>query len=445
MKIFSTVLMAILTTVIINTTTFAADNTSLADELESNIVFADKEKNEASNMKLAATMTIRGTEYYKGMSIIEKKEQLDYTLKIDEFAVDNQRVKLSGSIFNQSGSIAEISDEGLLYKSQRTILQKFNGLTILFPRKESLQIISCTLEKNAFDGELMIANAEMAGKPVIKIAVQNKNKIYYFEGELPVGFDYDGLYAAAKNPSEETKIAEIDKRFTIGDGSVSEYEIIQYEEGWKTEKFPLPNKTTEIAAKNTPLADELNQLGLFMGTGNGYELESTLTREQAATMLVRLKGEEKNVKDYAAKEIFDDVKSDRWSFPYVMYCYDNSITKGTSESTFSPSKKISAAEFITLVLRLIGFDAEPENAYSKAVTVGLINSEAARELSEKDEFTRGDMVYIAHRSLKTQTPDGECFAEKLSESGAITEKQALKFDVYSTEDDIDGLLDALFN
>lgn len=212
----------------------------------SNIVFAEKEKNEDANMKPTVSMTIRGTEYYQGMPLTERKEQLDYTLKIDEFEVDNQDVKLSGSIFNQSGKIAEISDDGLLYKSQKTLLQKVNGLTILFPRKENWQILSCTLEKNAFDGELLIANMEMAGKPVIKIAVQNKDKIYYFEGELPVGFDYDSLYAAAKNPSEEKKISEIDERFIIGDGSVSEYEIIQYEDGWRTSSPLQSNGVTVL-------------------------------------------------------------------------------------------------------------------------------------------------------------------------------------------------------
>ena len=60
----------------------------------SNIVFAEKEKNEDANMKPTVSMTIRGTEYYQGMPLTERKEQLDYTLKIDEFEVDNQDVKL---------------------------------------------------------------------------------------------------------------------------------------------------------------------------------------------------------------------------------------------------------------------------------------------------------------------------------------------------------------
>ena len=39
-------------------------------------------------------------------------------------------------------------------------------------------------------------------------------------------------------------------------------------------------------------ADILNQLGLFRGTDNGYQLEKNFTRAEGATMLVRLLGKE---------------------------------------------------------------------------------------------------------------------------------------------------------
>ena len=52
----------------------------------------------------------------------------------------------------------------------------------------------------------------------------------------------------------------------------------------------LSSQITFAANVKTPqeAADALNKLGLFQGTGNGYELEKSLTRAEAVTMIVRL-------------------------------------------------------------------------------------------------------------------------------------------------------------
>lgn len=199
-------------------------------------------------------------------------------------------------------------------------------------------------------------------------------------------------------------------------------------------------------ANNTSYADELFELNLFRGTENGYELQKTFTREEAATMLVRLLGEEDGLSSSYYTQRFTDVEKDRWSYSYVMYCYENGITKGTSGTTFTPEADISAQEFITLVLRLLGYnEAEPENAFADAVTYGLINSRIAKELQNKDEFLRDDMVYIVHRCLKTKSSDGTILARILADKGVISDSEADKFDFYSADKGIDEILDGLLN
>ena len=179
-----------------------------------------------------------------------------------------------------------------------------------------------------------------------------------------------------------------------------------------------------FAADNTQYADILYGLGLFKGTDNGYELEKTFTREEAATVLVRLLGEETNAAKEAYPETFADVKKDRWSFPYVMYCYENEITKGTGTDTFSPAQEISAKEFVTLVLRLLGYTgAEPETALEDCVYANLINSETAKELKLSNNFLRNDMVYIVYRSLMTKMKDGIILAQFLADKNIITQNQ----------------------
>ncbi len=207
----------------------------------------------------------------------------------------------------------------------------------------------------------------------------------------------------------------------------------------------LTFNSTVTAAQNEKYADILFKAGLFKGTDNGYELDSTLTREQAATMLVRLLGEEENIKNENYSPRFSDVAEERWSYQYVMYCYENEITRGTSDNTFSPDKQISAEEFITLVLRLLGYtECEPETAYEEAVVNGLINSEAAKQMYSKKQFTRDDMVYVAYRSLKTKTSDGVLLARKLEEQGVLEKSLTDELDVYSQEVDIETLIESIF-
>lgn len=203
--------------------------------------------------------------------------------------------------------------------------------------------------------------------------------------------------------------------------------------------------TSAFAAPDTQYADTLYELGLFKGTDKGYELEKTLTREESTVILVRLLGEEVNIKNVSYNEVFTDVEKDKWSFPYVMYCYENEITKGTGQDTFSPKQPVSAEQFVTLVLRLLGYkDANPETALKQSIIYNLLNSEVARNLKDK-EFTRENMVYIVYRSLQTPMADGEILAQYLADKNVLTQSQANKFDIYNNSENIDQLLDGLLN
>lgn len=171
-------------------------------------------------------------------------------------------------------------------------------------------------------------------------------------------------------------------------------------------------------------ADTLYDFGLFKGTDKGYELEKSLTREESATILVRLLGEEEKVVADDFDEVFVDVDKDRWSYAYVMYCYKHNITKGTGADTFSPDVQIDANQFITLMMRLLGYtEVNPDTALEKSVEYKLLPEEKIDELTKKKVFTRSDMVQIVYNSLKTKMDDETVFADYLLEKGILTEKE----------------------
>ena len=200
--------------------------------------------------------------------------------------------------------------------------------------------------------------------------------------------------------------------------------------------------TSVFAEDYTNYANELKNMGLFKGTDIGYELDKTLTRAESATMLVRLLGAEIRATTSKYETVLSDVPEDKWYYTYIMHCYEKGITKGTGADTFSPDDTVTAEQFVTLVLRALGYsDAEPENAFTTANKVGLFGTKFSKQLEESEKFLRNEMVYVAYRSLKTMTPDGEVLAVRLGRLGVLTDSQVKKFNIYAFED-INDFLDS---
>lgn len=187
---------------------------------------------------------------------------------------------------------------------------------------------------------------------------------------------------------------------------------------------------------DTKEADILNSLGLFQGTDKGYNLASEFTRAQGATMLVRLLGKESEAQK-TNKNIFTDTQN-HWAKIYISYCAENNITKGTSETTFNPDAKMAGAEYITLIMRSLGYEnVNPDNAYIAAAENSLASSGELRQIEKKSTFTRGDMVFVSYCALKTKNADGIRLIDILLDNGVINAQKAKEY----FEDTGKGLLD----
>lgn len=114
------------------------------------------------------------------------------------------------------------------------------------------------------------------------------------------------------------------------------------------------------AAKSeaTEAAETLYGLGLFQGTGTdaagrpNFDLERAPTRAEAVTMLVRLLGKEDEAKNGAWTTPFTDLEP--WAAPYVGYAYANQLTNGTGSDRFGGKETVTAAQYLTFVLRALG-------------------------------------------------------------------------------------------
>lgn len=184
------------------------------------------------------------------------------------------------------------------------------------------------------------------------------------------------------------------------------------------------------SAMYTDYADSLNRLGLFRGTEKGYELEGNFTRDQGAAMIVRLLGEESDVLKEEATGIFADVPADNWAAPYVKYCYTNGITKGTGRNNYSPNETMSGAQYVTLVLRALGYTyAEPETAEKLSVERGLLPSAMAWEIIRDPQLSRDRMVYVSYQALTTKMHSGKTLIEDLTDRGVVDETVAMMLEL----------------
>ena len=165
-------------------------------------------------------------------------------------------------------------------------------------------------------------------------------------------------------------------------------------------------------------------MGLFLGTGEGYELTRAATRVEGIVMLIRLLGEENAALAYTGSHPFRDVPS--WAAPYVAYTYEKGYTVGVSSTEFAPNAEIDAAQYLTFLLRALGYDDGAgdflwSEAGDKAVAVGLISTAENRNFATL--FYRDHVAYTSYLALFTPLKDtGTTLIEKLLASGAVSEQ-----------------------
>lgn len=148
--------------------------------------------------------------------------------------------------------------------------------------------------------------------------------------------------------------------------------------------------------ENEQYADALNAVGLFGGTGSGYELSRAPTRAEALVMLIRLLGEEKTALSQKNSHPFKD---GLWADAYIGYAYKNNLVKGMSETEFGTNLPITNTQFATLLMRAMGYsdDKGGQFSYEDAYEFALHKLSA-----EKDaEFNRGVLAKLCYQALNT--------------------------------------------
>ena len=150
-------------------------------------------------------------------------------------------------------------------------------------------------------------------------------------------------------------------------------------------------------------AQLLYDLGLFKGTGvkaDGspeFDLNRAPTRAEAVTMLVRLLGAEEQAMQSVQAMPFIDVPD--WARPYVSYAYRQGLTVGVSPDHFGSYTSVTTAQYLTFVLRAMGYADGTDFSWSSAWTLTDKLGITGGEYNAKTAFLRGDAAVVSANAL----------------------------------------------
>ena len=181
-----------------------------------------------------------------------------------------------------------------------------------------------------------------------------------------------------------------------------------------------------FAANYTNCADSLHEMGLFQGTQNGYDLDRTPTRAEAAVMLVRLLGKEAEVKTLTYTAPFTDLKG--WEKPYVQYLYSNGLANGTNRTTFNPTGKCTAQMYATFLLRALGYSDTADFSYANAIETAREQGIYDTGIINVQNFLRDDAAAASYTVLSVSPKNSEgTLLDQLVSENAITEADAKRY------------------
>jgi len=181
-------------------------------------------------------------------------------------------------------------------------------------------------------------------------------------------------------------------------------------------------------------AQTLNNLGIFKGTDQGYELDRDMTKVESLVMFIRLLGKEKEALETGSKTYrFTDVPS--WAEQYVEYAYVNGLTNGISETEFGTQLIVDEKSYLTFMLRGLGYDDEKGDfswaeAKEKALDLGIVKTWN----NDNPKLTRGEVTEISLATLSTNIKDQEeTLIYKLVKDKVVNSRVAVDAGIISEE------------
>lgn len=197
----------------------------------------------------------------------------------------------------------------------------------------------------------------------------------------------------------------------------------------------------DSAQEHYQFAVKLNMIGLFRGTGIGFELDREATRLEGAVMFVRLLGAEDEALEEKYPHPFKDVPE--WGSPYVGYLYEYKLTNGISDDEYGTTMPIKAISYLTFALRALGYSDDGSNkdfdwsgACEFALSENVIDFQMYSDFKEKT-FLRDHVAWVSYELLKAKIKNEDItLIERLIEIGAVRQEDAEAVGLFNSPNEV---------
>ena len=167
----------------------------------------------------------------------------------------------------------------------------------------------------------------------------------------------------------------------------------------------------QISEEYAEAVEVLTGMDIFWGSENSFYPKSNVTRAEVATLLYRIMtgditGSQVGIyKDYG---MFDDVLETNWFAGYVNYAANGELVVGVGDNKYNPKGNVTGYEWITMLLRAIGYDANGEisgstwkiTAASLAKQAGILGS--FNEATLNSALTREQVAYLLFNAIQAR-------------------------------------------
>ena len=164
----------------------------------------------------------------------------------------------------------------------------------------------------------------------------------------------------------------------------------------------------QISEEYAEAVEVLTGMDIFWGSENSFYPKSNVTRAEVATLLYRImttdvSGSQVGIyKDYG---MFDDVLETNWFAGYVNFAANSEYVVGVGAGKFNPEGDVTGYEWITMLLRAVGYDANGEISGSEwKITAARLAKQAGilgdfNETTLNSALTREEVAYLLFNAI----------------------------------------------
>lgn len=172
----------------------------------------------------------------------------------------------------------------------------------------------------------------------------------------------------------------------------------------------ISNSILAVENSENNFVEVLSEKGIISGYEDGtFGLDQEITRAEFAAIAVRMLDLEGLAKSSSYNSNFKDVEAGRWYTGYVNVAAGKGLLKGYNDKTFRPEKKITLAEAVTIVVRIVDGEITvgnwPTNYLVRASDLGIF--EDVRMSEAKAPAKRETVFRLVYNGLFHQSEDGE--------------------------------------